>query len=151
MSVALPGSGRAEDIGAFLITNQFARLATPSVLSYKPATPPSDGRVTVIHINDQGVVCCQPIKYSKLLCTNLLHYYTYVIAAATLKKVMDLLQTVAKKGRHRPKLVVGQPCAAIFSEDNLWYRAKVVSIATTTALVRLVPIFPNVAMVTYIR
>lgn len=57
--------------------------------------------------------------------------------ATTLKKVMDLLQTVAKKGRHRPKLAIGQSCAAIFSEDNLWYRARVISVATTTAYVRL--------------
>ena len=66
MSVALPGSGRAEDVGAFLITNQFARLATPLVLSYKPATPPSDGRVTVIHINDHGVICCQATESGTL-------------------------------------------------------------------------------------
>ena len=66
ISVALPGSGRTEDVGAFLITNQFAKLATPSVLSYKPATPPSDGRVTAIHINDLGVICCQATESSKL-------------------------------------------------------------------------------------
>lgn len=136
MSVALPGSGRTEDVGAFLITNQFAVLATPSVLSYKPATPPSDGRVTVIHINDQGVVCCHATNTGKLFSTILLLTFT-LFAAGTLKKVMDLLQIVAKKGKRRPRLVVGQPCAAIFSEDNLWYRAKVVSIATTTAYVRL--------------
>jgi len=59
MSIALPGAGRTEDVGALLITNQFGKLAVPSILSYKPATPPSDGRVTVIHINDHGVVCCQ--------------------------------------------------------------------------------------------
>ena len=50
---------------------------------------------------------------------------------------MDLLQTVAKKGTRPPRLIVGQPCAAIFSEDNLWYRAKVISIGTKTAHVRL--------------
>ena len=62
---------------------------------------------------------------------------------------MDLLQTVAKKSRYRSRLVVGQPCAAIFSEDNVWYRAKVVSIATTTAYVRLAT-SKTIAMVTYI-
>lgn len=136
MLVALPGSGRTEDVGAFLVSNRFAQIVTPSVLSYKPATPPSDGRVTVIHINDQGVVCCQGTKWSKLFSTIVTPLLFTALAAATLKKVMDLLQTVAKKGRHRPRLLVGQPCAAIFSEDNLWYRAKVVSIATTTAYVR---------------
>ena len=60
-----------------------------------------------------------------------------VSLAGTLKKVMDVLQTVAKKGKRRPRLVVGQPCAAIFSQDNTWYRAKVISVATTTAYVRL--------------
>jgi len=64
-------------------------------------------------------------------------FILYVPIATTLKKVMDLLQTVAKKGRHHPKLVTGQPCAAVFSVDNLWYRAEVISIATTTAYVRL--------------
>lgn len=62
---------------------------------------------------------------------------------------MDVLQTVAKKGRHRPRLAVNQPCAAIFSEDNLWYRAKVISIATTTAYVRL-STHQTVTMVTFI-
>ena len=66
VSVSLPGSGRTEDVGTFLVTNQFAKRATPSILSYKPATPPSDGQVTVIHINDQGVVCCQATNSSKL-------------------------------------------------------------------------------------
>ena len=47
---------------------------------------------------------------------------------------------VAKKSRHYPRLVTGQPCAAVFSEDNLWYRAKVVSIATTTAYVRQIQV-----------
>ena len=79
MSVALPGAGRTEDVGAFLMTNQFARPATPSVLSYKPATPPSDGRVTVIHINDQGVVCCQAVNSGKLddISTIMLNYWTH--------------------------------------------------------------------------
>lgn len=138
MSVALPGSGRSEDVGAFLVTNQFAQLAMPSLLSYKPATPPSDGRVTVIHINDQGVVCCQATNSSKLFLFNPVGTTRYTCTlVTTLKTMMDLLQTVAKKGKQRPKLVAGQPCAAIFSEDNLWYRAKVISIATTTAYVRL--------------
>ena len=66
MSIALPGAGRAEDVGALLITNQFAKPATPSVLSYKPATPPNDGKVTVIHINDHGVVCCQADSSGRL-------------------------------------------------------------------------------------
>ena len=77
MSVALPGAGRTEDVGAFLITNQFAQLATPPVLSYKPATPPSDGRVTVIHINDQGIVCCQAVNSGKLIPTIMLNYWTH--------------------------------------------------------------------------
>ena len=73
------------------------------------------------------------------------------LVATTLKKVMDLLQTVAKKGRHRPRLVIGQPCAAIFSEDNLWYRAIVVSIATTTAYVRLTTSVPLPWLLIYFR
>lgn len=63
--MTLLGYGRT-DGGTLLITNQFAKLATPSVLSYKPATPPTDGKVTVIHINDQGVVYCQAIESCKL-------------------------------------------------------------------------------------
>ena len=47
---------------------------------------------------------------------------------------------VAKKSRHYPRLVIGQPCAAVFSEDNLWYRAIIVSIATTTAYVRQIQV-----------
>lgn len=66
MSVSLPGSGRTEDVGTFLITNQFAKQAKPSVLAYKPATPPSNGRVTVIHINDHGAICCQATKSGKI-------------------------------------------------------------------------------------
>ena len=52
--------------------------------------------------------------------------------------MMDYLQTVAKKGP-RTQLDVGQPCAAIFSDDNLWYRAKVISVTNTTAYVRYLP------------
>ena len=66
MSVELPGSGRTEDVGAFLMTNQFAKQAKPLLLAYKPATPPSDERVTVIHINDHGVICCQATNSGKI-------------------------------------------------------------------------------------
>jgi len=49
--------------------------------------------------------------------------------------MMDYLQTVAEKGP-RPQLEIGQPCAAVFSDDNLWYRAKIISLTNTTAYVR---------------
>ena len=49
--------------------------------------------------------------------------------------MMDYLQTVAEKGPH-PQLEIGQPCAAVFSDDNLWYRAKIISLTNATAYVR---------------
>jgi len=49
--------------------------------------------------------------------------------------MMEYLQTVVEKGP-LPQLDIGQPCAAIFSDDNLWYRAKVISLTNTMAYVR---------------
>jgi len=56
--VALPGSS-PQDIGQLLVANHYAEMFIPQIISYLPATPPSNGRVTVTFISDDGVVCCQ--------------------------------------------------------------------------------------------
>lgn len=59
--IALPGSS-PQDIGQLLVANHYAEVVMPQIISYIPATPPSDGKVTVTFISDDGMICCQENK-----------------------------------------------------------------------------------------
>ena len=105
----------------------------PQTISYIPATHPSNRRVTVTFISDDGMVYCQAaISGISLSMTSTPNNVLFL--DAHLKSMMDYLQSVSKKGPF-PQLDVGQPCVAAFSDDNLWYRSKVISLTDSTAYV----------------
>jgi len=130
--IALPGSS-PQDIGQLLVSNHYAELVVPQTISYMPATPPSNGRVTVTFISDDGIVYCQAANSGISLSVSSTPN-NVLFLDVHLKSMMDYLQSVSKKGPC-PQLDVGQPCVAVFSDDNLWYRAKVISLTDTTAYV----------------
>ncbi|CAH1130130.1 unnamed protein product [Ceutorhynchus assimilis] len=71
--------------------------------------------------------CTQPIKVSYVFSCN--RFYVQLTSKeGELSKLMEELQVSCQSNQPVSDLKIGLPCAALFEEDQLWYRSQIVDI-----------------------